>query len=61
VERRISSNLGGGCEPGVEATRRPEEPTAVVETGAIIKVPLYLEVGEIIKIDANREYVERVR
>ena len=35
---------------------------AVVETGATIKVPLYLEVGEVIKIDTRtREYVERVR
>jgi translation elongation factor P (EF-P) len=33
-----------------------------VETGAVIKVPLYLEIGEVIKIDTRtREYVERVR
>jgi len=35
---------------------------AVVETGATIKVPLYLEVGTVIKIDTRtRAYVERVR
>ena len=35
---------------------------AVVETGAIIKVPLYLEAGQVIKVDTRtREYVERVR
>lgn len=33
-----------------------------VETGAVIKVPLYLEAGETIKIDTRtRAYVERVR
>lgn len=33
-----------------------------VETGAVIKVPLYLEAGETIKIDTRtRSYVERVR
>lgn len=35
---------------------------AVVETGAVIKVPLYLEAGEVIKVDTRtRQYVERVR
>ncbi|MCP9455742.1 MAG: elongation factor P [Nitrospira sp.] len=35
---------------------------AIVETGATIKVPLYLEVGTVIKIDTRtRSYVERVR
>ena len=35
---------------------------AKVETGASVKVPLYLENGEIIRIDTrSREYVERVR
>jgi len=36
--------------------------SAVVETGAVIKVPLYLQVGEVIRIDTRtRQYVERVR
>jgi elongation factor P len=35
---------------------------ATLETGATIKVPLYLETGTVIKIDTRtREYVERVR
>jgi elongation factor P len=35
---------------------------ATVETGAAVKVPLYLEAGEVIKIDTRtRAYVERVR
>ena len=35
---------------------------AKVETGASVKVPLYLENGEIIRIDTrSREYVERIR
>ncbi len=51
------------AEPGVRGdTASGGSKPAVVETGAIIKVPLYLEVGEIIKIDTRtREYVERVR
>ncbi|TAJ26094.1 MAG: elongation factor P [Nitrospirae bacterium] len=51
------------AEPGVRGdTASGGTKPAVVETGAIIKVPLYLEVGEIIKIDTRtREYVERVR
>jgi elongation factor P len=50
-------------EPGVRGdTASGGNKPAVVETGAIVKVPLYLEVGEIIKIDTrSREYVERVR
>lgn len=50
-------------EPGVRGdTASGGTKPAVVETGAIVKVPLYLEVGEIIKIDTRtREYVERVR
>ncbi len=35
---------------------------AKVETGATVKVPLYLESGEMIKIDTRtRSFVERVR
>jgi elongation factor P len=51
------------AEPGVRGdTASGGSKPAVVETGAIIKVPLYLEVGEVIKIDTRtREYVERVR
>jgi len=51
------------AEPGVRGdTASGGTKPATVETGAIIKVPLYLEVGEVIKIDSRtREYVERVR
>jgi len=51
------------AEPGVRGdTASVGTKPAVVETGATIKVPLYLEVGEVIKIDTRtREYVERVR
>ena len=50
-------------EPGVRGdTASGGTKPAVVETGAVIKVPLYLEVGETIKIDTRtRQYVERVR
>jgi elongation factor P len=51
------------AEPGVRGdTASGGTKPAVVETGAVIKVPLYLEVGETIKIDTRtRQYVERVR
>ena len=51
------------AEPGVRGdTASGGTKPAKVETGATIKVPLYLEVGETIKIDTRtREYVERVR
>ncbi len=51
------------ADPGVRGdTASGGTKPAVVETGAVIKVPLYLEAGEVIKIDTRtREYVERVR
>lgn len=51
------------AEPGVRGdTASGGTKPAIVETGAVIKVPLYLQIGEIIKIDTRtREYVERVR
>ena len=51
------------AEPGVRGdTASGGTKPAVVETGATIKVPLYLEVGTVIKIDPRtRAYVERVR
>ena len=50
-------------EPGVRGdTASGGNKPVIVETGAVIKVPLYLEIGEVIKIDTRtREYVERVR
>ncbi len=51
------------AEPGVRGdTASGGTKPAIVETGATIKVPLYLEVGTVIKIDTRtRTYVERVR
>jgi elongation factor P len=51
------------AEPGVRGdTASGGTKPAIVETGAVIKVPLYLEIGETIRIDTRtREYVERVR
>src|SRR5690348_4549057 len=51
------------AEPGVRGdTASGGTKPATVETGATIKVPLYLEVGTVIKIDTRtRAYVERVR
>ena len=50
-------------DPGVRGdTASGGTKPATVETGATVKVPLYLETGEVIKIDTRtREYVERVR
>ena len=50
-------------DPGVRGdTASGGNKPATVETGAVIKVPLYLEAGEIIKVDTRtRAYVERVR
>ncbi len=50
-------------DPGIRGdTASGGTKPAVVETGAVIKVPLYLEAGEVIKVDTRtREYVERVR
>ena len=51
------------ADPGIRGdTASGGSKPAKVETGATIKVPLYLEVGETIKIDTRtRAYVERVR
>lgn len=51
------------ADPGVRGdTASGGTKPAIVETGASIKVPLYLEVGTVIKIDTRtRSYVERVR
>ena len=50
-------------DPGIRGdTASGGNKPAVVETGAVIKVPLYLEAGEVIKVDSrSRVYVERVR
>lgn len=50
------------CEPGVRGdTANGATKPATVETGAIVKVPLFVEDGEVIKIDTRTgEYVSRV-
>ena len=41
---------GGGSKP------------ATVETGAVVKVPLFIQIGDLIKIDTrNGEYVSRAK
>jgi len=50
-------------DPGIRGdTASGGTKPAIVETGATIKVPLYMESGEVIRIDTRtRAYVERVR
>jgi len=50
-------------DPGVRGdTASGGTKPATVETGAVVKVPLYLEQGEIIKIDTRtKEFVERAK
>ena len=50
-------------EPGVKGdTASGGTKNATVETGAVVKVPLYLETGTVIVVDTRtRAYVERVR
>ena len=50
------------AEPGVRGdTASGGTKPAVVETGATIKVPLYLEIGTAFRLIPEREFVERVR
>lgn len=50
-------------DPGIRGdTASGGTKPAMVETGATIKVPLYLGIGEVVRVDTRtREYVERVR
>ncbi len=49
------------CEPGVRGdTAQNATKTAVLETGASIRVPLFVNQGDIVKIDTRSgEYIER--
>jgi elongation factor P len=51
------------CEPGVRGdTASGGTKPATVETGAVVKVPLFVEEGEVIRIDTRTgEYVSRVK
>jgi len=50
-------------EPGVKGdTASGGTKPATLETGAVVKVPLYMEEGEVIKVDTRTgEYIERVK
>lgn len=51
------------AEPGLkgDTANNPLKP-ATLETGAIVKVPLFVNEGELIKVDTrNKSYVERVK
>ena len=50
-------------EPGVRGdTARGGSKPATVETGAVIKVPLFLNEGDVIKVDTRTgEYIERAK
>jgi elongation factor P len=51
------------CEPGLrgDTATRATKP-ATVETGAIVQVPLFVEDGEVIRVNTKTgEYVERVK
>ena len=49
------------CEPGVKGdTATNVTKNAIVETGALVKVPLFINQGERIRIDTRTgEYMER--
>ncbi len=51
------------CDPGVAGnTAQGATKPAIVETGAQIKVPLFVEEGEMVKIDTRTgEYISRVK
>ncbi|HIO91723.1 MAG TPA: elongation factor P [Leucothrix mucor] len=51
------------CDPGVQGnTAQGATKPATVETGAAIKVPLFVEEGEIVKIDTRTgEYLSRAK
>ena len=51
------------CDPGIQGnTAQGATKPAVVETGAQIKVPLFVEEGEIVKIDTRTgEYLSRAK
>ncbi len=58
VELRIAST-----EPGVRGdTATGGNKPATLETGAVVQVPLFLDEGDVIKIDTRSgEYIERVK
>jgi elongation factor P len=52
----VKSESGDGASPLSNGTK-----TAVLETGAKIEVPLFIETGDIVKVDTHTmEYIQRV-
>ncbi len=51
------------CDPGLRGdTAQGGNKPATLETGAVVKVPLFIEEGEVIKVDTRSgEYVSRVK
>lgn len=51
------------CDPGLRGdTAQGGNKPATTETGAVVKVPLFIEIGEVLKIDTRSgEYVSRVK
>jgi elongation factor P len=51
------------CPPGIKgATATNQNKDATLETGARVKVPSFVEIGEMIRVDTRTgEYVERVK
>jgi elongation factor P len=51
------------CDPGVKGdTRTGALKPATLETGVVVNVPLFVEEGELIKVDTRSgEYIERVK
>ena len=49
------------CEPGIPgATAQPGSKAATLETGYVIQVPLFIEEGEMIRVDTRTgEYMSR--
>ena len=50
-------------DPGLKGdTAQGGTKPATLETGAVVKVPLFIEIGELLKIDTRSgEYVSRVK
>jgi elongation factor P len=49
-------------EPGVQGDRvSGARKPATLETGKVVQVPLFIEAGEVVKVDTRSgEYIERV-
>ncbi|MEL7431926.1 MAG: elongation factor P [Chlamydiota bacterium] len=58
LELMIVKAEGDGMDPSPVASNTKE---ATLETGAIIRVPLFIETGDVVKVDTEEnEYIQRV-